>query len=290
MSTMDGKNSEYHLPGWFYHFVIVLSALLFTVSSLLAKVAINEGAAPFTITFFRFSIGLIVLSVYILMSKSEIRPTNVRIIILRGVFNMTAVGFFYWSVQYTTITNANLLNMTYPVFVALLSPILLREHLKIRDWIMLMIAGIGIYLVINPNFNEVNFGDILGLCCGLAAGFAVVMLRKARRDNQTVTVLFIMLLTGTVLSWPAVLFEEFGKYTPYLWSIVLGCGVMGVMGQFAITSAFKHVTAFAGSVTSTSRVIMAACVGAMFLSEIPPWHVVVGAVIIITAICLRKSQ
>ena len=210
--------------------------------------------------------------------------------ILRGIFNMLAIFLFYWAVKYTTVTNANLLNMTYPVFVALLSPIIVGERLQKRDWFILILAGTGIYLVINPDFHNVNIGDILALACGITAAFAIIMLRLARKSNQTTTVLFIMLATGTLILWPAILFEDFSLYTTKTIQILFICGISGVLGQFAITLAFKHMTAFAGSISGTSRIIFAGIGGYIMLGEQPSENVIIGAIIIITAIILLTNN
>ncbi len=278
------------LPVWFYHIIIFLSAIFFTVSSISAKFAAKAGVGPMMVTFCRFAIGLILISAYILITQSPLKPKRMKYMILRGIFNMLAIGLFYWSVKYTTVTNANLLNMTYPVFVAMLSPLLLGEHLKFRDWFVLALAGVGIYLVINPDFQRVNIGDLIGLACGVAAGFAIITLRLARKEDTTTTVLFIMLLTGTVLSWPAIFSEEFSRYTSKTLWILFLCGASGVFGQFAITLAFKHMTAFAGSISGTSRIILAGLGGFIMLGEVPGWNVVVGAIIIITSIVLLAAD
>ena len=242
------------------------------------------------ITFCRFGLGLIFISIYILGTRTSLKPKQPLFMILRGIFNMLAIVLFYWAVKYTTVTNANLLNMTYPVFVALLSPIFVGEHLKGRDWLVLILAGIGIYLVINPDFQRINIGDLLGLSCGIAASFAIIMLRLARKENQTTTVLFIMLLTGTLIIWPAIFRENFSVYTKNVIGILFLCGISGVLGQFAITLAFKHMTAFAGSISGTSRIIFAGIGGFIMLGERPGWNVIIGAIIIITAIALLTSK
>ncbi len=278
------------VPEWLYHAEILVSALFFALSTLLAKFVENQAITAATITFFRFAIGLVILLIYIGILRPKLEPRNPVILILRGVFNLLAVFLFYYAIKYTTITNANLLNLTYPVFVALLAPIVLHEHLRRRDWLILALAGAGIWLIVNPNFQKVNIGDLVGLAGGFTAALAILALCFARRDNHTVTVLLIMLGVGTVLSFPAVLGEHFSRYTVRTWLLLFGCGATGVVGQFAITHGFRHVSAFAGSVTGMARVVMAAILGFLFLAEFPTWYVVIGSGILFLAILLLASN
>lgn len=279
------RNSE-----WIYHAEIMVSAAFFALSTLLAKLVERDHVTAFTITFFRFAIGLAILLVYMALARSSVRPRNPVVLVLRGVFNLLAVFLFYYAIKYTTITNANVLNMTYPVFVALLSPLVLSERLVGRDWGILAIAGFGICLIVNPNFTHVNIGDLIGLGAGFTGGLAVLALCFARRDNTTTTVLLFMLGVGTLVSWPGILGQDFTTFTPTTWLLLGGCGATGVIGQFAITHGFRHLSAFAGSVTGMSRVIMAAALGFFFLGEVPTWNTIAGSGILFAAIYLLASS
>jgi drug/metabolite transporter (DMT)-like permease len=276
--------SRAQYPHWVYHIEILISALFFALSTLLAKFAQQDGVTASMITFLRFAVGLVILSVYMAIARTKMEPRNPIVLILRGVFNLLAVFLFYYAIKYTTITNANLLNLTYPVFVALLSPIFLREYLSFRHWVILGFAGIGIWLIVNPNFSHVNIGDLIGLSGGFTAGLAIIMLCFARQSNHTATVLFFMFVVGTLLSWPAVWGVSFTQYSLRTWWILLACGVTGVIGQFAITAGFKYLSAVAGSITGMSRVVIAAILGFMFLAEVPTWNVVAGSIVLFFAI------
>ena len=275
---------------WVWQGVLFVSAIFFASSSALAKVATELGASPAALTFFRFFIGWVLLLGYIGITRPTLRPRNIPVLLMRGVFNLTTVFLLYSSVKYTTITNANLLNLTYPAFVAILGPLILGESLSRRHWFALLGAAAGVYLVINPNFQQVNTGDLLGLGCGLAAGLAIMMLRRARQLNSTITVLLFLLTTGVVLSWPTILRENFQAYTSTTYLAVLGSGALGVLGQFAITAAFGHVSAIVGSLTSTCRVIIAAVIGVFCLGEILTWNVIIGSAILVGALLVLTGK
>jgi drug/metabolite transporter (DMT)-like permease len=107
---MNQTDASY--PNWVYHAEILVSAAFFALSTLLAKLAEREHVTAATITFFRFAIGLGILLVYMAAARTYVRPRNPLILVLRGVFNLLAVFLFYYAIKYTTITNANLLNLT----------------------------------------------------------------------------------------------------------------------------------------------------------------------------------
>jgi len=273
-----------------YQAAILFSALMFAVSSALAKLAGAEGVGPGAITFWRFAAGLTAVLTYLALRRPRLAPRNVPALILRGLTNLIAVFLFYCAVKYTTITNANLLNQTYLVFVPLLSPFLLSERLSGREWLGLAPAGVGIWLVVNPRFDGVNVGDLLGLACGFFGALSIITLCRARRDNPTVTVILFLMVTGAVLTWPAMLTERISDYSAATWALVLLCGATGVVGQFAVTLGFRGVSAFSGSMIGATRVGMAALIGMVWLGEQLTWNVVAGAVLLIGSGALVAGQ
>jgi len=167
---------------------------------------------------------------------------------------------------------------------------ILHEHLRRRDWLILALAGAGIYLVVNPNFQRVNIGDLIGLAGGFTGALAILSLCFARRDNHTVTVLVFMLGVGSLLSCPSVFSESITGYSVTTWIFLVACAATGVIGQFALTHAFRHLSAFAGSVTGLTRVVLAAMLGYLFLNERPTWNVIVGSIVLFAAIFLLTSS
>jgi drug/metabolite transporter (DMT)-like permease len=100
--------------------VLLLTAeFLFALSTVFVKfVTSGTTISGIEIAFFRFLTGFILTFTYIQTSGKYhpmVKPFNVY---MRGLFNTTSVIFFFLGVQYTTVSNTNLLNMTYPVFVS----------------------------------------------------------------------------------------------------------------------------------------------------------------------------
>jgi len=277
-------------PAWVFYAAVLLSAGFFALSSAWAKDAIRLNVTPLAVTFWRFSIGWALALIYVLVTRSRLSPRNYPSLILRGVFNAAAVLLLYWSVKYTTIAKANLLNLTYPVFVALLGGALLGERLRRWDWPVLAAAMVGIYIIIDPQPTGVNWGDVLGLACGITSALAILMLRSARQGNSTITVLFFLLTVGLVLTAPLMLRENIAAYTAGTWWAVLACATTGVLGQFALTLAFRHMTAFAGSLVGMVRVIISTGLGLWWFDEHLSPQTIVGAGILLGALAAFGRQ
>lgn len=264
--------------------LLILAEFCFAAATVFAKFITNSSDIPaIEITFFRVSLGAIVASLYMLKTKTSFIPNRISLVVARAVLSFSALVAFFYSVQHTSVTNANMLNMTYPVFIFLVAPLFRLEKMHRLSFLFLFIAMAGIYLVIFPDFSHINKGDVIGLLSGIFGAFAIITLSIAREHDSTVLIVFYLMAIGTVcnlfMMWPFYVHPTAGQL-PYL----LGSGIMGVLGQTLLTMGYKHVTAKAGSMVSSSRIIFAAALGFFFFSESLSLRIIAGGCLIIVAI------
>jgi drug/metabolite transporter (DMT)-like permease len=209
------------------------------------------------------------------------------------VSNSLAVFCFYTAVTRTSVAEANILNMTYPVFVAVLSWILLRSQRDGVGLAMVAVAVAGIWLIVAPGEIRFKAGNIWGLASGLFASGAIVYLNVSRRYHDVNTVLFFMFGLGTVFT-----FAAFHRH--FFWPdlraffYLSACAACGIAGQFLITLGFRYVTAVEGSIISSMRIFLAAVLGPFLVSEDPlnpaGW---LGAVLLFSAnavLAVRRTR
>jgi len=93
-------------------------------------------------------------------------------ILLLGLMQAGTMLSYFFSVKYTSVSIAVLLLYTAPVYVTLLSPLLLKEYINRRSIFALPISIIGVILVIRPDtlFQDVDHTYLIGLAAGLVSG------------------------------------------------------------------------------------------------------------------------
>lgn len=195
----------------------------------------------------------------------------------------SALVAFFYSVEHSSVTNANMLNMTYPVFIFLVAPLFRLERMHKISLFFLAAAIGGIYLVVFPDFSHINKGDLIGLLSGIFAAFAIISLSMAREYDSTVLIVFYLMAIGTlcnaVMMAPVFVMPRGGDL-PFL----LASGIAGLAGQVLLTMGYKNVSAKAGSMVSSSRIIFAALMGFFFFSEVLSGRVILGGLLIIGSI------
>jgi drug/metabolite transporter (DMT)-like permease len=265
--------------------LLLMAELCFAASTVFAKLVTNTSAiSGIEIASFRFLIGFVASAYTVYKLKIPVKPNNKKLVLWRAFLNTTAVILFFLSVQHTSITNANMLNMTYPVFIFLFSPLFIKsEKPKFINYIFLILSCIGIYFVINPNFNHIQIGDIFGLISGIVGGFSVITLRKARENDSTVLILFYLMGIGLIINALIVIPTFIAPQGINIFYVICSA-VIGFAGQVFMTSGYKHISARDGSLVSGSRIIFAVLLGVAVFSEDINFRIIAGGLLILTSI------
>ena len=265
-------------------YTLILAELCFASATVFAKFVTNSSDIPAVeITFCRLILGVILATLYMLKTRTSFIPKKISLVVARALLSFSALITFFYSVEHSSVTNANMLNMTYPVFIFLVAPFFKLEKLHKISLLFLIMAMIGIYLVIFPDFSHINKGDVIGLLSGIFGAFSIITLSIAREHDSTVLIVFYLMAIGTVCNAfmlvPVFVMPHF-RDVPFL----IASGLTGVMGQVFLTMGYKNVSAKAGSMVSSSRIIFAATMGFFFFSESLSVRILAGGFMIIASI------
>jgi drug/metabolite transporter (DMT)-like permease len=210
--------------------------------------------------FFRFLLGFLVVCMIMALKRKGPAPERYHLLIGRTVGNCIAVYCFYQAVRYTSVAEANILNMTYPIFVVILSWILLRHQRDPVAVAMVVVAIAGVWLILQPGRMGLGLTSLWGIGSGISAAFAIVYLNLSRQHHDANTVLFYMFGLGSVLMFLFFRHHFFWPGGAEFYYLAL-CGGAGIAGQFLITVGFRYVTAVEGGVISSTRILLAALLG-----------------------------
>ncbi|MDX9896423.1 DMT family transporter [Desulfofustis limnaeus] len=216
--------------------------------------------------FARFLLGFIVVCLTMAIRRQRLVPRSYHYLLGRTIANTIAVFCFYKAVEVSTLAEANILNMTYPLFVALFSWIMLKEQRDIFALFIVLLAFVGIWMILSPSDMNINLGSLWGLCSGITAAVAMIYLNVSRRYHDSQTILFFMFGIGAVaiyLLFHDVIFWPNGTEFFFLFM----CSVLGVLGQYLLTYGYFFVTAVEGSIISSSRILLAALLGPLLVGD-----------------------
>jgi drug/metabolite transporter (DMT)-like permease len=294
--------------------IILLTGIL-TVStaSIFIRFAQTDGVPSIVIAAARLTIASLVLApVALTRYRSELRALTRRewvLGLLSGLF--LALHFAAWitSLETTTVASSVVLVSTTPLWVALLSPLVLRERVTRGVLIGMALALVGGTVVgisdscaleagriscppLGAFFSGKAFlGDLLALLgAWMAAGY-MLMGRKLRAKMALIPYIFVVYGTAAVVLL-AVMFGM-GKspagYPPlaYLWLALLAL-IPQLVGHSSFNWALRYLPASFVSVNLLGEPIGSTILAVFILQEIPGWLKIGGGVLILTGIYLAS--
>ena len=252
------------IGGWF---AVLGSSFFFYLATVIIRwAAPHVEIASAYFVFSRFLLGFIVVVTTMLLRRQRLKPRNYHYLIGRTVANTVAVFCFYKAVEVGTVAEANILNMTYPLFVALFAWFFLREQRDVFSLLIVAVAFVGIWMLLSPGDIKIRWENLWGLGSGITAAIAMVYLNISRRYHDSQTILFFMFGLGMVLM---LLFFHDAIFWPHSTELLflLSCSIAGVLGQYLLTYGFLYVTAVNGSIISSSRILLAALLGPLLVAD-----------------------
>lgn len=253
---------------------VFASALFFYLATASLRWARLNGVTVDSANFVfgRFLLGFLLVGLHLLITKTPPKPVKWHYLIGRTVANTMAVYCFFKAVDLTSVAQGNILNMTYPLFVALFSWFTLKDERNPGALVVVFVAFVGVLLILAPNLAHVGFlesfnrNSIWGLASGLSASVAIIYLNLSRRVHSTETTLFFMFGLGCVIIF-LVFRERIVWPDGHAFLFLALCSTLSVLGQVFITYGFRFVTAVEGSILSSTRILLAALLGPYIAAE-----------------------
>lgn len=266
---------------------MLLASLFFSFMNVCvysAKLA-DPNVSSSTVSFIRVAVNLALLVLPAAACRNgrqlfgDLRPA----LWLRGLFGASALMLSFAAIQRIGVGESAFLHSSSGVFVALLSPIFLRQRAQGLVWIAIVIALFGQGLLFRGQMAQADLtGRAMALGSGFLAALAYLMVARSGRSNAPRTIVFYFCLVGVLLhlayfsgigaSWPA---------TPETWAWALASGVMAAAAQIYMTRAYQQApAALLGAVGYTGPVFSLLWSVALF-GEIPDWSALLGCVLIL---------
>ena len=281
---------------------ILLGMVLFSIQDALIKF-IYQDAALYELYFGRTFIALTLLVSYLKFSKQEIifKTHYPFLTILRVICFFFGFSFFYISLTYMSLAMANALFFSSPFFVSILATIFLKEKVGIRRWSAIFVGFLGVYLVLNPDFNNFDYMKLAPVACALCYSISMTI-TKITSDKDNVYTQMLHLYFGALLisilffifagegqfnnsSDPAFqfIFREWFTNPSYAWPFIIVMGCIGAFAFYFILNAYSIASPSVISLYEYSLIIWSILTGYILFNNIPTTRTFVGVSIIIGA-------
>ena len=270
-----------------------------TVSTAAIAIRFAQEEAPsLSIAAWRLSIASLILAPIVLSRhRDELTRLNRSELIratIAGFF--LALHFAAWitSLELTSVAASVVLVTTNPLFVGLLSPLLLRESVApvMLAGILVAIAGSGILSLDDlGGGGDPLLGDLLALIGAVCAAGYMMIGRTLRRKVTLLTYVFIVygVAAITLLMIALVGRQPMGGFRPetYGWLLYMALGPQ-LVGHTSFNWALRYLSAAYVTVALLSEPIGASLLAWILLNEHPTTLEMLGGTLILAGIAIAS--
>jgi len=287
---------------------LVVAIISISTASIFIRFA-QSGVPSLTIATFRLAFASLFLLPFFIIrllkgNNSRLTTKEFKQIFLSSVFLAFHFAFWISSLEKTGITSSVVLVTTTPIWVSLLSKLILAEEVRQRVWIGLIISFIGLLFITHPfrygfslpeteqEVSDVMIGNMLALAGALcAAGYVLTgkIVRKSIPIDQYV--FLVDLLASLILFALAFFFGEFDlslQPVNWLWLILLAL-IPQFIGHSLINWVLGVLPAVYVSLALLGEPVGSTILAYFFLKEIPSLSEIIGALIILSGIVFATN-
>lgn len=227
------------------YLLLTLSALFWSGNFVLSR-GMHAEIPPVSLAFWRWAIALLIIAPFGLRrvyEQRELLKKHGRFMFFQGLLGVTGFNtLIYIAMQSTTAINAVLVNSCIPVIIVIISWLIYKERLSVKQSVGVLISLSGVLLIIAKgdvaalqqfSFNQ---GDLLVLAAAVVWAFYSANLRNYPEGLHPIAYQTGIMMMGLIFLIPCYLFElQTGKHMLLNISTIL---TVGYVALFASVLAF----------------------------------------------------
>jgi drug/metabolite transporter (DMT)-like permease len=273
--------------------LIAVSAASFGTLAIFGRILYAEGLDTFTLLFLRFSFAASIMALILIMLKQPFPRGK----ILLQLIGMGAIGYagqafsFLSAIKYASAGLVALLLYLYPMFVFILSVVVLHEKVTWIKLAAIFLALIGTALTVDPAGGQLP-GILLAILSALIYSVYIIVGTNVMKHVSAVQSSLVIFASAAVVY--GILIGINGAHFP-----VTSSGWLGIAGIVLIATVIPVATFLAGlerigptnaSLLSTIEPVVTVLLAWMIFGEHLQAITVLGGVLILIAVVLLTKN
>jgi len=215
-----------------------------------------------------------------------------KIHLVRSLSGISAMYCFFYALIHLPLADGMLLKMTAPLFMPIAAYYMVDERVSRFTVWALLVGFAGVLVILRPD-GQFNVFVLIGLMGGILAALAKVSIRRLSRTEPAYRIVFYFALIGVLVSMVPLMFHLRSasiSLTSLDWLLLVGVGLVGTLGQFALTRGYAIANAGTVAPFTYFSVIFGSVYGYWFWQEIPSLNFMSGALLIAVAGLLTMKK
>lgn len=213
----------------------------------------------------------------------QINTQNMKLHTMRNLAHFTGQNLWFYAVTVIPLAQVFALEFTSPLWVIVLSPLILGERLTPMRGLAAIMGFIGILIVARPDIAGINIGVITAASSAIFFALTIMFTKRLTRSQSITCILFYLttmqLVFGLVMAgYDGDIAVPSSASLPF----VLLIGAAGLLAHFCVTNALALAPATVVVPIDFIRLPAIAIIGMLLYDEALDVWVFAGAAIIFT--------
>ena len=261
---------------------------------------IYSSVSLYEVYLIRTLISFLVIVCYLkITNKPIIFSTHYPLLTITRVF-LFFFGFssFYISLTIMPLATATALFFASPFFITIFAIFILKEQVGPRRWLAVIIGFIGVYVILNPNFNNFDYLSLTPVFTAFCYALSMIIIKKTSDKDDVYSQMFhfyIFAITISIIFYfymgdgrfnnidhPAsqFIFRKWFDNLEFTLPYMIFVGVIGASAFLCLFTAYRIASPAAISPFEYSILVWASLNGWLFFDEIPDVRTIVGMILI----------
>ena len=262
---------------------------------------IYSSVSLYEVYLIRTLVSFIIIFCYLkITNKPIIFSTHYPLLtIIRVILFFFGFSSFYIAITIMPLATATALFFASPFLMTIFAIFILKEEVGLRRWSAVIIGFIGVYVILNPDFNNFNYLSLTPVLCAFCYALSMIILKKTSDEDDVYSQMFHFYILAIVISIIFYFYMGDGKFNnidhpasqfifrkwfdnlefslPYMIFI----GVVGASAFLCLFTAYRIASPAVISPFEYSILVWASLNGWLFFDEIPDVRTIVGMILIV---------
>ena len=246
----------------------------------LGRFAAHAGMHPAQTVFLRLLFALILILPFAFRARLTFGKTQqLKTHMLRSAVGICAMWVWFMSISIVPITDQTALSFLAPIFTTLGAILFLKEIVRIRRWLAIIIGLSGAIVIVRPGFAELSVGHLYAVGSAMMMGMSMLLIKHLTAKDSPLMIVFFSHIFMTPLAFvPAML--VWSHFPPELYLYLMGFAPFAFFGHFALAKAYSLADASFVAALDYARLPFAALIGWLMFAEFSDIWTWIGASII----------
>ena len=280
--------------------LILLGMFIFSIQDSIMKY-IYSFVSLYEIYLIRTLVSFVIILLFLKITKKPIifKTQYPLLTFCRIILFFFGFSSFYISLTVLPLITATALFFVTPFLITIFAKFFLKEQIGPRRWLAVIIGFIGVYVILNPDFNNFDYMSLTPILCAFCYSLSMIIIKiTSEKDSvytQTFTFYFGAIIISVIfyftfgdgqyntIDHPAsqFIFREWFSNLENSMLLMIATGFTASVAFLLLFSAYRIASPAVVSPFEYSILVWSSLSGWFFFNEIPDLKTIIGIILIV---------